>query len=50
MANDPSNIIKIKNNNLEEGIEYFSNWLSINEQGTFIENGKKKEVMDELRL
>jgi hypothetical protein len=26
-----NNISKIKNNNLEEGIEYFCNWLSIEE-------------------
>ena len=26
-----NNLFKIKNDNLEEGIEYFSNWLSIEE-------------------
>ena len=26
-----NNLFKIKNNKLEEGIEYFSNWLSIEE-------------------
>jgi hypothetical protein len=26
-----NNLFKIKNNNLEEGIEYFSNWLFIEE-------------------
>ena len=34
-----NNLFKIKNNNLEEGIEYFSNWLSIEEWN---EENKKK--------
>lgn len=44
-AYNPDIIITIKNNNLEEGIECFSNWLSIDEQTNGEEDKKNVQLI-----